>query len=152
MSEPDPVIQTEESVAAAIEKALVQERAKNGRFLPKEKPKVEPAEPEAPAEPTTDSLLIEIETDLKERLKDQVDFTDIDALDQRNRIRMLRILDKQIGSKVGKKPAVDPTTPPPPSETHIPTLTELNQMDQFRRDIRHTKSYLDIAKKIRGHE
>jgi hypothetical protein len=80
-------------------------------------------------------------------LKDQVKAKDLETLDQRTRIKMLRILAKVDNSK--RAPTIDPTNPAPPQDVPIPTLAEINRADKYRADMLKQGSYLGLATKWR---
>lgn len=122
-----------------------------GRFAPRPSAPIAPVPPPEPAPPTSppekDDLLDEIEKDLRTALKGQVDAKELESLDQRMRIKMLRILAKVDNSK--RAPTVDPTTPSPPIDVPIPTLAEINRADKYRADMLKQGSYLGMAQKWR---
>jgi hypothetical protein len=130
---------------------VTQEKDDKGRFKPKPSapiPPVPPPEPApTPSPPEKDELLDEIEAELMKGLKGQINAKELESLDQRMRIKMLRILAKVDNSK--RTPPVDPTLPSPPIDVPIPTLAEINRADKYRADMLKQGSYLGLAQKWR---
>ena len=125
-----------------------QPKDEKGRFAPKPSDETPPTLPAEPAKaPEKDPLLDEIEKELKEALKGRVDPKDLDGLDQRMRIKMLRILSKVDNGK--RANTIDPTGSPPPQDEHIPTLAELNRSDKYRADMLKQGSYIGLTTKWR---
>lgn len=142
-------IQPDNPPAAAEPIAPPQPKDEKGRFAPKPSDENPPEPIAEPAkEKIKDDLLDEIEQDLQTALKGRFDPKDLSDLDQRMRIKMLRILSKVDNGK--RNPTVDPTTPPPPSEKVFPTLAEINKADKYRADFRQQTSYLAQANKWRN--
>jgi hypothetical protein len=129
-----------------------QPRDTKGKFQPKPSAPIAPTPPaEAPAPtspPEKDELLDEIEKELTVALKGSFNPKDLETLDQRMRIKMLRILAKVDSNK--RAPIVDPTQPEPVIDKPMPTLAEINRADQFRADMRKQDSYLSTSQKLRG--
>jgi len=128
-----------------------QVKDEKGRFKPKPSAPILPVPPPepapAPSAPEKDELLDEIEADLLKGLKGQINAKELESLDQRMRIKMLRILAKVDNSK--RNPTVDPTQPTPPIDVPIPTLAEINRADKYRADMLKQGSYLGLAQKWR---
>lgn len=126
-------------------------RDNKGRFAPQpsepQSPEPTPEPPKESSPPEKDELLDEIEADLTEALKGRVDPKDLKGLDQRMRIKMLRILTKVDNGK--RKDTIDPTQTGPPEPEHIPTLAELNRADKYRADMRKQDSYVGRVAKWR---
>ena len=154
MSEPPPKKDPVKDGLELPDPTLQQPRGDDGKFKPKEK-KIPPSEP--PAEPLkpkitekTDPLLDQIEKDFWKSLKGKVEVKELEGVDQRTRIKMLRMLANSNIIKKSKE-AVDPTQAPPPTPAPaIPTLMEQNLSDEYRADIRNKTSYLDVANQLRG--
>ena len=131
-------------------------RDNSGKFTPKPKapitPEPTPDPPKDENNTSVNSLLVEIEKELKESLKGQVPLDDIEGIEnQDTRIRMLRILAKTI-KKSEKDQSIDPLQTPPVSEYVYVPIGEENRVDKFRADMRQKNSYLNTMKKIRSRD
>jgi hypothetical protein len=132
------------------------------------------ADPPKPADPkpSKNNLLDVLEKDLVDALKDQLDLTEYKDFPQDQRILILRTLkrtfekqasdaaqkaadDKKKADEAKKKakgeaqnPAGD--TPPDESAKGPKTLMEINNMQEYLKDVRSAHSILDVTAKIRG--
>lgn len=154
MSEPPPKNETDKSGLKIPDQTIVVPRDEKGKFKPKESVKKDPEPPtDPPKDKITekkDDLLDEIEADFTKALKGKVEVKELEGLDQRTRIKMLRMLANSNIIKKSKE-AINPTQAPPPTPApEIPTIMERNMSDKFRADIRNKTSYLDVADQLRG--
>jgi len=128
-----------------------------------------PEEPKAPpkADPPKEdknNLLDLLESDFVTKLKDKVDLEEYKDFSQEQRIKIFRSLDKTLSKvpapeppkKEPKEPikkgeATDPTAPEPGMAPAEPkTILEMNNMNDYRKDILQKNSILNITNKIRG--
>lgn len=145
--------QTDNDTQKSENEKISQPRDENGKFQPLESNKTKESTEPNPKEPVRDSLLDEIEADLTKSLKGKFDPKDLDGLDQRTKIRMLRVLDKSLNKKEAKE-VVDPTSPAAPTLPHIETLMEKNRADKYMANIRNKKenSILAFSQAYRGNQ
>jgi len=128
-------------------------RDKKGRYAPKPSvktpPESTPKNGNLENSLQKDALLDTIEADFREGLKGHAILTELEGLDQRTRIRMLRAVSNTVSDKP-RGEGVDPSSNPPIVSTEPKTLAELNNMKDYLHDVQKRTSMFNITDKLRG--